>query len=61
MYCSYMAKKGIDLRKDLIVWMELYWGERCGDFEPDCCCCKAWKAFDVLFEGLDELILNQEK
>jgi hypothetical protein len=31
--------------------VEEYWGKRCDTFDPDCCCCQAWKAFDRLVRG----------
>lgn len=31
-------------------FMNLWWGKRCPDYEPRCALCKAWKAFDYLFE-----------
>ena len=35
-------------------WMENWWGERCPDFEENCYCCQAWKAFDVMFNEVGE-------
>jgi hypothetical protein len=31
--------------------MEIYWGERCEEYEPGCCCCEAWKRFDTASIG----------
>ena len=31
-------------------WITKFWGKRCPDFEKDCGCCKAWKAYDYLFQ-----------
>ena len=25
-----------------------YWGKRCGEHHPDCACCQAWAAYDLL-------------
>lgn len=44
---------GRDVRENLRKWMILYWGERCPDVEESCLCCRAWKAFDTIFENLD--------
>ena len=30
-----------------------YWGERCKLSDPGCVLCKAWSAFDTIFEGLE--------
>lgn len=30
-----------------------WYGERCADFEPDCLCCKFWKAFDEMWTIFD--------
>lgn len=27
-----------------------YFGERCPEFEPQCECCRRWRAFDELFD-----------
>ncbi len=44
-----------------ISWLYIrrIWGERCGDVEPECPCCKKWIEHDELFneegeEGEDE-------
>ena len=31
--------------------LEEYFGERCGDFEPDCVNCQRWKALDDLLDN----------
>lgn len=34
----------------LWVWIRTNWGQRCEHRDPDCYGCKAWMAFDFLFE-----------
>ena len=31
-------------------------GPRCGDFEPDCPCCKMWAAYDNLKKQVDDVV-----
>lgn len=45
-----VSQEGVRLRRFLHRWIANYWGPRCPDFEPDCPCCKAWAAFDTLFQ-----------
>ena len=27
-------------------YMQMYWGEKCPDYEPMCACCAAWSLFE---------------
>ena len=39
-----------ELKDRLEKWIKEYWGERCPDYCESCPCCKAWDAFDYLFQ-----------
>lgn len=37
--------------EDFVRW---YYGERCEDYEPDCCVCQGWKVFDKFADDVVE-------
>lgn len=30
-------------------WVDRFFGERCGTFDPRCECCRRWQLYDLLF------------
>ena len=42
------------IKKEMRLWMKKYWGTRCKEYEKSCALCNAWKAFDTIFEFVDE-------
>ncbi len=51
------------MKEQMKQWVEKEWGTRCPDYEKDCPVCKAWDAFDTLFqfEEGDELMPYETK
>ena len=47
------AKQDSEIKQEIREWMEQYWGKRCPDHNKNCCLCKAWDAFDVIFNGVE--------
>ena len=45
---SFMSKEKIKAKMER--WMLREWGERRRDFDRSCALCKAWKAYDYLFQ-----------
>ncbi len=43
-----------ELKDRLEQWIKECWGDRCPDYCTSCSCCKAWDAFDYLFQYGEE-------
>jgi len=40
-----------NIEHDAIKYIKKWFGSRCEEFEPECECCKRWKALDNLIEN----------
>lgn len=47
-------QRGLDLKEMVRRWIVEYYGDQCSEFEAECGCCEAWKAFETLFRYLEE-------
>ena len=49
--CEWKAYFYKDKRNEIESVLLEHFGEKCKDFEPNCHCCKKYKALEVLFEN----------
>lgn len=53
-YDEFVAEKVTDFLHLYEDFVRFYYGERCEEYEANCCICKAWKVFDKFADDVTE-------
>ena len=48
------VREGGEIEDPIVAAIEASWGERCPDYNEDCCICQAWAQYDEMKYAQDE-------